>query len=357
MLQAATLATLALSTTSPTVRQTPLVSSSAAAPATAVKLHFSDVGARVPTSQPPILILHGLFGAGGNFGSWATRLHEECTNSGSPRRIILADLRNHGDSEQSSSMEFADMAADVTRLLDEQGIERCVLCGHSIGGKVAMVRVYPSCLVFKGQFPLLEVCCLRRPLFLLVLATLQATALLHPERIERLLVLDMAPVAYAESEPQWDAIKSVVAAMRTVKVDLISSKRDADQMLARTVSDAGLRAFVLMNLVRKPDSSGFRWRVNLDAIEESLPSLASWDVNGLAEPSADHSLGGYNGNTLFVGGGKSRFLRSSHMAAIQERFSRFSLSTIRTADHWIHADEPEALLLIAQNFLAFSEQA
>ena len=51
------------------------------------------------------------------------------------------------------------------------------------------------------------------------------------------------------------------------------------------------------------------------------------------------------GDTLFVAGGKSRFLRSSHLPAIQEHFSRFSLSTIRSADHWIHADEPEALLL------------
>lgn len=230
---------------------------------------------------------------------------------GTPRRVLLADLRNHGDSPHNSDMSFEQMAADVTSLLDEQGIERAVLCGHSIGGKVAM-----------------------------------ATALLHPDRVERLMVLDMAPVSYEPSEPQWEAILSVVNAMRTVKLDSISSKRDADQMLARSVGDAGLRAFVLTNLMRTPDGN-FRWRVNLDAIESSMPMLGKWEVAG--QDPADLQ---YDSFTLFVGGGKSRFLRSTHLPAIEQSFSKFSLSTLREASHWVHADEPDALLLIASKFLA-----
>ena len=203
-------------------------------------------------------------------------------------------------------------ATQVDHLLESQGIEQAVLVGHSIGGKVAM-----------------------------------ATALQHPERVERLLVLDIAPVSYEPSEPQWEAIDKVVAAMRSINLATVRSKRDADQLLSRSVQDAGLRAFVLLNLVRggsgADGADGFRWRVNLPAIEASLPRLAAWDM----APGTE-----YGGNTLFVAGDKSRFLRSSHLPAIQEHFSRFSLSTIRSADHWIHADEPEALLLIATNFLA-----
>ena len=197
----------------------------------------------------------------------------------------------------------------VVQLLDSLGIDKAVMCGHSIGGKVAM-----------------------------------ATALLHSERVERLLVLDIAPVAYAPTEPQWEAVDKVVSAMRSVNLAAVRSKRDADLQLSRSVPDAGMRAFVLTNLVRGGSSAdGFRWRVNLPAIETALPSLSRWD----AAPGAM-----YGGNTLFVGGGKSRFLRSSHLPAIQEQFSRFSLQTIRSADHWIHADEPDALLLIAANFLS-----
>ena len=173
------------------------------------------------------------------------------------------------------------------------------------------------------------------------------TALLHPERVERLLVLDIAPVAYEASEPQWEAIEAVVQAMRSVKLTAVRSKRDADMQLSKSVQDAGLRAFVLMNLIRSAgeadDAAAFQWRVNLPAIVDALPALAKWD-------GADGAV--FARNTLFVGGGKSRFLRSSHLPAIEEHFSRFSFASIRTADHWIHADEPDALLLIAMRFLA-----
>lgn len=46
-----------------------------------------------------------------------------------------------------------------------------------------------------------------------------------------------------------------------------------------------------------------------------------------------------------------RYVRSSHLAGIQEHFEHFSISKIREADHWIHADQPDALLVIASNFL------
>jgi len=283
--------------------------------ATAVKLHCVDIGSRLSPTRPPIVVLHGLFGAGNNFATWAKSLADACEAEGAPRRILLADLRNHGESGHSSGMSFEDMADDVVGLLDAEGVERAVLIGHSIGGKVAM-----------------------------------ATALRHRERVERLCVIDIAPITYDDSDEQWTSIGGVIAAMRSVNVDVINSKRDADQQLGRTVADPALRAFVLTNLVRAPGAasgarSSFRWRVNLPAIESALPALAGWDVQ-----SAEGVP--YSGNALFVAGGKSRFLRSSHLPAIQSSFERFSLSTIRTAAHWVHADEPQALLVIATSFLA-----
>ena len=202
----------------------------------------------------------------------------------------------------------------VVQLLDAQGIERAILFGHSIGGKAAM-----------------------------------ATALLYPQRVERLLVLDMAPAEYdVEQCEQWAAIDKVISAMRGLRLEAIRTKGDADVALSRAVADAQMRAFILTNLVRTTgassgDAAAFRWRVNLPAIAAARPALGRWDVTDAV----------YGGNTLFIGAGKSDFLRTSkHLPAIQEQFSRFSLSTIRSADHWIHADEPEALLLIALKFLS-----
>ena len=284
------------------------------APPVPVSLSFTELG--VKTALPDIVILHGLFGAGNNFAGWAQQLKAQCEAAGAPRRILLVDLRNHGESTHAGSMSFDNLAADVAQLLDEQGIEKAVLIGHSIGGKVAM-----------------------------------ATALLHGERVERLLVLDMAPVSYDPAEEQWAAIEGVVAAMKGLDLEAVKAKRDADLQLAQLgVASADLRAFVLTNLVRSVGTSerAFRWRVNLDAIVANLPSLSSWDY-----AHTDHK---YNGNTLFVAGGKSRFLRSSHLSAVGESFSRFTLSTIRNADHWIHASEPDALLVIASNFFAYKDK-
>ena len=140
--------------------RTPVVTCSSVteAPA-AVKLATADVGSLRATSETPLIILHGLYGAGGNFQTWAKKLAQDYEPN---RRIVLVDLRNHGDSEHASDMSFSTMAADVIGVLDQLSIERAVFCGHSLGGKVAMTA-----------------------------------ALLHPERVERLMVLDMAPVTYS----------------------------------------------------------------------------------------------------------------------------------------------------------------
>ena len=126
-------------------------------------------------------------------------------------------------------------------MLDELGIERAVLCGHSLGAKVAMV-----------------------------------SALRCPERVERLIVRDMAPISYSEDDDSgWGDIPPVVRALSAIKVREIKTKRDADRILERSVPDPSMRAFVLSNLVRRTgEEEGWRWRVNLRAIEQSLDELA-----------------------------------------------------------------------------------
>ena len=283
---------------------------SVAASGQPVRLAFSEVASGaslIGGDRAPLVILHGLFGASGNFQSWASQLSTELRAAQKPRRILLVDLRNHGDSGHGPDMSWPTMASDVDALLQKEAIPRAVVMGHSLGGKVAM-----------------------------------ALALTKPERVERLGVLDMAPVSYTSDDgSKWGDIRAVVVAVQTVELARILSKRDADAVLSRSVADPGLRAFVLMNLVRT-STGGFRWRFNLEAIAASLPKLARWEPIGGQQ---------YGGNTLFVGGGKSKYVRSSHLEAISSHFSRFSISTVRNAAHWVHADEPEALSLIVQSFL------
>ena len=107
--------------------------------------------------RTPVILLHGLLGQTRNFGSWSRDLKD--LHLEPDRRVILADLRNHGESPHHPSMCYAAMAADVLRLIETLGCEKAVLVGHSMGGKVAM-----------------------------------AMAMLAPSRVERLCVLDIAPV-------------------------------------------------------------------------------------------------------------------------------------------------------------------
>jgi len=269
------------------------------------KLHHAEAGSMLPSSELPLVILHGLFGAGANFQSWAKGLGDQ--DKSSSRRIVLVDLRNHGNSAHVPSMSYREMAADVIALLDELGVAECALCGHSLGGKVAM-----------------------------------ATALLHPTRIERLLVLDMAPALYErETCTAWAEIHEVVRALRGLDVAKLASKREAGALLEGPIPNGDMRAFALTNLVRA-EGGGFRWRFNLPTIEASLAELAGWG-DGLDELV-------YGRNTLFVGS-NSRFLRSEHLPQMQTQFTCSSVTKVRDAGHWIHSDAPGPLQIVASNFL------
>ena len=171
----------------------------------------------------PVVILHGLLGSARNWTSIAKEL------AGTYRGFAL-DLRNHGRSPWAATMSFDDMAGDVAAFIEHQGLGAVALIGHSLGGKVAM-----------------------------------RLALTRPELIERLLVVDVAPVAYAQTFGQF------VEAMRQVDLAAVQRRADADLQLQGAVPDAVLRNFLLQNLVKT--DAGFVWRVNLEALAANMEEL------------------------------------------------------------------------------------
>jgi pimeloyl-ACP methyl ester carboxylesterase len=241
----------------------------------------------------PVVILHGLLGSARNWTSIGKEL-------GGTHRVFALDLRNHGRSAWAATMSFDDMAGDVATLIEARGLGPVALIGHSLGGKVAM-----------------------------------RLALTRPELALRLIVVDVAPVAYANSFGPF------VEAMRRVDLAAVQRRADADLQLQGAVPDAVLRNFLLQNLVKS--DAGFVWRVNLEALAANMDELA-----GFAVPTPDAA---YPGPTLFIAGGRSRYLRPEHRPLIARLFPNAEHVVIADAGHWPHVDRPAEFLAHVRGLL------
>ena len=242
----------------------------------------------------PVAILHGLFGAGRNWTGIARSL-------ASSYRVVVFDLRNHGASPWAETMAYADMAEDVRAAMSARGYPRYALVGHSMGGKVAMLA-----------------------------------ALLGGGAVERVAVVDIAPVAYPIGFAPY------LQAMRGLDLGAITRRGDADARLAASVPDAGERGFLLQNLVLGDGAA--RWQLNLAALEAAMAGLHDFPA---LPPGTT-----YDGPALFVAGGKSGYLRPEHEAAVRTLFPNAVVARIETAGHWVHIEQPELFLGLLTEFLA-----
>jgi pimeloyl-ACP methyl ester carboxylesterase len=243
-----------------------------------------------PTGAPPLVIAHGLFGSARNWGAVARRLAAD-------RLVVAVDMRNHGDSPHAADHSYAAMADDLAGVVDAHGGRADVL-GHSMGGKAAMVL-----------------------------------ALTAPARVRRLVVADMAPVAYGHSQLQY------VRAMQAVDLAAVVRRSDADAMLAAAVREPGLRAFLLQSLATGP--GGATWKLNLAALADRMPEIMGFPETG----------GRFPGPTLFVSGGASDYVRPEHWPRIRQLFPAATGTVIPGAGHWLHAEAPGAFVDAVDGFL------
>lgn len=253
-----------------------------------VKLNYQTFGA-----GHPVIILHGLLGSNRNWHFHAKQLANSF-------QVITVDLRNHGDSGHGQSMSFEEMAGDIADLFRELGLKKGSVIGHSMGGKVAI-----------------------------------AFALLHRPLLDRLIVLDVAPVDYGTR------FGHVIDAMMNLPLAGITSRREADESLAREIADTMLRQSLLQNLVRESDH--FRWRPNLSAMKQNLSEIGGFDLPP-TEP--------YREPVLFIGGGNSKYILPEYHAPIKKYFPQAEIHTIPDAGHWLQMDQPQQLLEEINRFLA-----
>jgi esterase len=251
-----------------------------------MKLFFREYG-----QGKPMIILHGLFGSSDN---WLTQ-----AKLFSPSyKVYTIDLRNHGQSPHSDTFDYASMVSDLSEFLLDHSIADPVIIGHSMGGKTAM------------NF-----------------------ALTHPEKVDRLIVVDISPKAY--NLEHYSIVKGLLA----IPIENIKSRNEADGILSQHVAESDVRQFLLKNLQRKTEG-GFSWKINLKTIGEKLSNIGL-DL---------HAKGSFEKPTLFIRGAKSKYVPDSDWNRITEIFPNAKLETMDTG-HWVQAEKPQEFVDVVTRWL------
>ena len=92
-----------------------------------------------------------------------------------------------------------------------------------------------------------------------------------------------------------------------------------------------------------PAAPALRWRIDLAAIAEALPDLTGFPSTGVRTV--------YKGPTLFLRGERSDYLTERHETRIHALFPAARIVTIAGAGHWLHAEQPAAVVAQIERFL------
>lgn len=239
-----------------------------------------------------IVILHGLFGMLDNWNTLAKNLSEDF-------QVYILDQRNHGKSFHSSEMSYDLMTSDLLVFLTEHDLDQINLVGHSMGGKVAM------------NF-----------------------ALKHPEYVDRLLIVDIAPIIYAPAH------YSIFSAIEHIDFSQGPTRADIASIMSEKITQPAIIQFLMKNLGRD-ENKNLRWKMNWRAIQQNYEALNRWELDGQQ----------FYGDVLFIKGDRSAYIKEEDYPTILKHFPKAKIITIRKAGHWVHAEQPVALLDAFRQFI------
>lgn len=240
-----------------------------------MKLHYREIG-----SGQPLVILHGLFGSSDNWQTQAKRFAEYF-------RVILVDLRNHGHSEWDDNASYDAMSNDVIELIQDLQVEKTILLGHSMGGKVAM-----------------------------------HVAQKQPILLAKLIVVDMGIKNYPPHH------QHILKGIHSVQLEGVTSRSEANKQISNHIESEGVKQFLLKNLYWK-EKGRLAWRMNVDVLENSMSEILS------ALPEKEVFL-----PTAFIRGELSDYILDEDISEIENFFPDSQYISIAEAGHWVHAENP-----------------
>lgn len=256
------------------------------------KIPEVDLNYKVFGQGEPVIILHGLFGMLDNWQSIARNLSEQFT-------VFAIDQRNHGRSSRSDSMNYSLMAGDLEKFMDKHWIQQATLIGHSMGGKTAMQ--------FAGDFP---------------------------DKVEKLIVVDIAPKKYPNKH------QAIFDALLSVPVHQLSSRSEAEIMLSQKIDTDSIKQFLLKNISRNKNGN-YEWKMNVPALYSNYDRILE-----SVEPDEP-----FEKPTLFIRGENSNYILDEDQGKIHQLFPKADIRTIAHAGHWVHAEQPGVFLETVKAFL------
>ena len=240
----------------------------------------------------PLLILHGYFGMSDNWKSLGNKFGEDF-------QIHLIDQRNHGRSFHANNFNYDLLVEDIVQYIKHHQLEKVIVLGHSMGGKVAMLF-----------------------------------AVKYPTLVAKLIIVDIAPRYYQPHHTD------ILKALNSVDFLIHNTRKLVDQKIAELIPDIGVRSFLLKNVYWK-EKGLLAYRFNLQSLTENNSEV------GKALPSFTT----FDGETLFLAGGNSGYITESEVPVIKAHFPKASIKTIANVGHWLHAETPGAFYELVMRFL------
>ncbi|QLB13459.1 esterase [Bisgaardia hudsonensis] len=253
-------------------------------------LNFHFIPLKQAEQKPTLVFIHGLFGDMNNLGVIARAFSDNYS-------ILMIDLRNHGKSFHAETMDYTLMAEDLIKVIKHLNLKKVILIGHSMGGKTAMMA-----------------------------------SALYPQIIEKLVVIDIAPVVYSNNG--HDSIFNGLFAVKNAQPE---NRQQAKQTLANYISQEAVQQFMLKSF---DSTSNDKFRFNLTALKNNYPNIMGWTELLFDKP------------TLFIKGGNSNYILPQYRNIILKQFPQATAFTINGTGHWIHAEKPQLVIKTIQKFIA-----
>ena len=255
----------------------------------------------------PLVIVHGLYGSSDNWLTVGKKLSSRF-------KVYMIDQRNHGRSPNSQEHNYEVLKNDLADFFDQQKIEKAIVMGHSMGGKTAMC--------FAADYP---------------------------ERVEKLIVVDIAPKDYflLKDESQYFLHKNIMKAMLTIDFSRIESRKDVENYLLERIDSVSIVQFLLKNVHRKKESHQFEWRLNVQVLFDNLDEI----ISGINASWFNDRLPIFTYPVLFIKGENSNYILPEDYQTIRHIYPEAIIRVIPNAGHWLHAEQPQLFMEVLEQFL------